>query len=59
MFHVQDIHETLEGQCLHGTLNNDREKPILKFDSPPFRALMKIVWDEKLLAEFPHYVNFK
>ena len=65
LHHVVNEHEwVLEegnngGECDHAPLNDDeRSKPWLKKDSPPHKALTKIILDKRFLNTIPYYINF-
>ena len=46
------------GECDHAPLNEDeRNKPWLKKDSPPHKALTKIILDKRFLNTIPYYIN--
>ena len=47
-------------ECDHAPLNEDeRSKPWLKKDSPPHKALTKIILDKRFLNTIPYYINFR
>ncbi|CAB4019001.1 Hypothetical predicted protein, partial [Paramuricea clavata] len=66
LHHVVDEHEWVleeginDGKCGHDTLNEeDRNKPWLKKESPPHKALTKIVLDTRFLNTLGYYTNFR
>ena len=66
LHHVVNEHEwVLEednngGECDHAPLNEDeRSKPWLKKDSPPHKALTKIILDKRFLNTILYCINFR
>ena len=48
------------GECDHAPLNEDEQnKPWLKEDSLPHKALTKIILDKWFLNTIPYYINFR
>lgn len=66
LHHIVDVHEWIleegnnGGKCSHGLLNEEeRNKPLLKKESPAHKALTKIVLDKRFLNTIPYYTNFR